>query len=81
MITLNRYGKLEYFIKYQNTAILSERRENSKKMEKTMQAIFESNGTNIANRERYKINFDKETDDNGEEDDTLSITMDEDEDS
>ena len=46
-----------------------------------MQAIFVSNGTVIANCQRYNIDSGKQTDDeNGEEDDTLSISIDEDED-
>ena len=42
-----------------------------------MQAIFESNGTEIANCKRYKIDSDEQIDDNGEEDDTLNISIDE----
>ena len=42
-----------------------------------MQAIFESNGTKIANCQRYKIDSDKQRDDNGEEDDTQNISIDE----
>ena len=75
----NYYGKLEYFIKYQRTTILSEKRENKKRFGKAMQAIFESNGTEIANRQRYKIDSDKQIDDNVEQDDTLNTNIDEDE--
>jgi hypothetical protein len=45
---------------------------------KAMQAIFVSNSTVIANCQRY--NIDSRKHENGEEDDTLSISIDEDED-
>ena len=71
------YGKLEYFIKYQRTTILSDKQENKKRFGKAMQAIFESNGTEIANCKRYKIDSDKQTYDNEGEYDTLDISIDE----
>ena len=82
MMPLDNYdGKLEFFINYQKTSILSDEWEKGKKWGKAMQAIFVSNGTVIANRQRYNIDSGKQTDDeNGEEDDTLSISIDEDED-
>ena len=69
--------KLDYFIKYQRTTILSQKRENKKLFGKAMQAIFESNGTEIANCKRYKIDSDKQTYDNEGEYDTLDISIDE----
>ena len=80
MMPLDNYGKLEFFINYQKTSILSDKWEKGKKWGKAMQAIFVSNGTVIANRQRYNIDSEKQTDENGEEDDTLSISIDEDED-
>jgi hypothetical protein len=80
MMPLDNYGKLEFFINYQKTSILSDKQEKGKKGGGAMKTIFASNGTVIAKHQRYNIDSEQQTDKNGEEDDTLNIKIDEGED-